>query len=103
MFKLMYTPKIGPKTNPAVASEFHNSTNHTLHLLLKRSSTDPARTTDGTADAKPVMKRPMYTIVIDGTTAISRQKRLKIPPAMMYGFRLPKTSEYGGTTRLPNA
>jgi hypothetical protein len=103
MFKLMYTPKIGPKTNPAVAREFHSSTSHTLHLLLKRSSTDPARTTDGTADAKPVTNRPMYTIAIDGTTPVNRQKRLKTAPAMMYGFRLPKASEYGGTIRPPSA
>lgn len=59
-----------------VVAAFQSTTTQTLSRLLKRSSTLPAITTDGTAEAKPVTKRPTKTVAGEELSGMITQKML---------------------------
>lgn len=65
------------------------------------SSRLPTITVAGTDAVAPMIKRPIYAPVMEGTSPVTRQPSgNKRAEHVSIGF-LPKASEYGGKTMLP--
>lgn len=94
----MYDAYIGPIHKAIVVAAFQITTTQTRARVSKRSSTLPAMTTDGTADAIPVRKRPIK--IAAGVDVLPRgiiaQKTLKTADEMRYGYLRPASSDRGG-------
>lgn len=75
---------MGPMQSAIVVAAFQSTTTHTRARVSKRSSTLPAMTTEGTAEAIPVRKRP--TNIAAGVellpSGIIAQKMLKTAEEM---------------------
>ena len=70
---------MGPKHKPAVVPTFQRTTIQTRRFVLNRSSMLPAMTTEGTADAKPVTKRPTQMATGEGIRPMRTQNTPKDP------------------------
>lgn len=81
-----------------VVAAFQSTTTHTRARVSNRSSTLPAMTTEGTADAMPVRKRPtMMAAGVDMLpSGITAQKMLKTADETRYGYLRPASSDRGG-------
>lgn len=89
---------MGPMHRAIVVAAFQSTTTHTRARVSKRSSTLPAMTTEGTAEAIPVRRRPTkiaagVDVLPSGTIA---QKMLKTADEMRYGYLRPASSDRGG-------